>query len=119
MPRYTFHNNNLYHTFLKNLSRNEEEKLPQEQMRVDDVVFPPLPLSAFSSSPFHCASQDGSCQDTTFNNNNLYHTVLKNLSRNEEEKLPQEQMRIDDARRSHGFNLFRIIKLQHEVFLGP
>ena len=25
-----------------------------------DVVFPPLPLSALSSSPFHCALQDGS-----------------------------------------------------------
>ena len=24
-----------------------------------DVVFPPLPLSAVSSSPFHCALQDG------------------------------------------------------------
>ena len=24
-----------------------------------DVVFPPLPLSALSSSPFHCALQDG------------------------------------------------------------
>ena len=24
-----------------------------------DVVFPPLPLSTFSSSPFHCALQDG------------------------------------------------------------
>ena len=24
-----------------------------------DVVFPPLPLSAWSSSPFHCALQDG------------------------------------------------------------
>ena len=24
-----------------------------------NVVFPPLPLSAFSSSPFHCALQDG------------------------------------------------------------
>ena len=24
-----------------------------------DVVLPPLPLSAFSSSPFHCALQDG------------------------------------------------------------
>ena len=24
-----------------------------------DVVFPPPPLSALSSSPFHCASQDG------------------------------------------------------------
>ena len=27
-----------------------------------DVVFPPLFLSAFSSSPFHCALQDGSGQ---------------------------------------------------------
>ena len=27
-----------------------------------DVVFPPLLLSALSSSPFHCASQDGFCQ---------------------------------------------------------
>ena len=27
-----------------------------------DVVFPPLPLSALSSSPFHCALQDGFCQ---------------------------------------------------------
>ena len=27
-----------------------------------DVVFPPFPLSALSSSPFHCASQDGSGQ---------------------------------------------------------
>ena len=26
---------------------------------VPNVVFPPLPLSAFSSSPFHCALQDG------------------------------------------------------------
>ena len=25
-----------------------------------DVIFPPLPLSALSSSPFHCALQDGS-----------------------------------------------------------
>ena len=24
-----------------------------------DVVYPPLPLSALSSSPFHCAMQDG------------------------------------------------------------
>ena len=24
-----------------------------------DVVFPPLPLSALSSSPFHCALQEG------------------------------------------------------------
>ncbi|WP_419631123.1 hypothetical protein, partial [Thiolapillus sp.] len=24
-----------------------------------DIVFPPLPLSALSSSPFHCALQDG------------------------------------------------------------
>ena len=24
-----------------------------------DVVFPPVPLSALSSSPFHCALQDG------------------------------------------------------------
>ena len=24
-----------------------------------DVVFPPLPLSAWSSSPFHCVLQDG------------------------------------------------------------
>ena len=24
-----------------------------------DVVFPPLPLSALSSSPFHCTFQDG------------------------------------------------------------
>ena len=24
-----------------------------------DVVFPPLPLSALSSAPFHCALQDG------------------------------------------------------------
>ena len=24
-----------------------------------DVVFPPLPLSALSSSPFHCALHDG------------------------------------------------------------
>ena len=27
-----------------------------------DVAFPPLPLSAWSSSPFHCALQDGFCQ---------------------------------------------------------
>ena len=27
-----------------------------------DVVFPPLPLSALSSSPFHCALQDGFVQ---------------------------------------------------------
>ena len=26
---------------------------------VHDIVFPPLPLSALSSSPFHCALQDG------------------------------------------------------------
>ena len=26
------------------------------------VVFPPLPLSALSSSPFHCALQDGFSQ---------------------------------------------------------
>ena len=28
-----------------------------------DVVFPPLPLSALSSSPFHCALQDGFWSD--------------------------------------------------------
>ena len=27
-----------------------------------DVAFPPLPLSALSSSPFHCALQDGLVQ---------------------------------------------------------
>ena len=27
-----------------------------------DTVFPPLPVSALSSSPFHCALQDGFCQ---------------------------------------------------------
>ena len=26
---------------------------------IPDVVFPPLPLSALSSSPFHCDLQDG------------------------------------------------------------
>ena len=28
-------------------------------LSIPDVVFPPLPLSALSSSPFHCALQDG------------------------------------------------------------
>ena len=33
-----------------------------------DVVFPPLPLSALSSSPFHCALQDG-CGQTRWTGN--------------------------------------------------
>ena len=28
-------------------------------LSIPDVVFPPLPVSALSSSPFHCALQDG------------------------------------------------------------
>ena len=41
-----------------------------------DVVFPPLPLSALSSSPFHCALQDGfgqTCERETW----PYHCSLR------------------------------------------
>ena len=41
-----------------------------------DVVFPPLPPSALSSSPFHCASQDGFGQTWWTGNMYVFYSQL-------------------------------------------